>query len=122
MKRSRVFAHVAFFTTICTALFAVTSASGQVAGSHLLTPNGNPTGAPSATSPPQPDGFIYSVHLNPSQIGTAFELPPVTEDTQPLSLYQILNNTLGAAGLNWRATGSFNIEGSLRLDNYFAWV
>lgn len=76
-----------------------------------------PTPAPpmTATSPPQqPGGRRYQV--NATLQDSVYALPI------GYSFQDILNNCLAAQGSDWRVTGSFDLHGTLRLDDVRAWV
>jgi hypothetical protein len=78
----------------------------------LLTPNGNPTGALTATSPPQPDGFTYTVSLDLASGGE------VIERWNPLD---VLAAQGFSAANGWTIT-RFAFQGDHRLDTYYAWA
>ncbi len=88
----------------------------------LVTPFGNPTETPSATSPLQSDFMYYTVNLAPSGVLEAFPLPPPVEGQPPTTFADIFNHCLTAANYTWRVTNSFAVQGTIRLDHYSAWV
>jgi hypothetical protein len=122
MRQPNASAALRVIVATCLTLALPAGLVAQIGPGHLLTPNGNPTGAASATSTQQFDGQSYQVSLNPNQIGTAFLLPPAPDGVPPISLQQILNASLEVQGSAWQVTSEFGVQGNLRLDQYYAFA
>src|SRR5262249_20041361 len=110
MGRTRYSSCILIVVLVC---FVISS--GAQAGFMFYTPNGNPTGASSATSP-QINGWVYTVRLVPEGASS-----PFTPWAEPPSLAQVLAAQGYSAANGW-TINRFSLSGSLTLGTYRAWA